>query len=77
VTGGYVYHGDAIEDLQGTYVFGDLCSGEIYGGLGTGSARVVTTLAETDATIASFGQDAAGELYVVDYTGTVYQLVAA
>ena len=30
VTGGYVYRGSAIPDLQGWYVYGDYCTGEIW-----------------------------------------------
>jgi len=77
VTGGYVYRGAAITNLEGTYVFGDLCSGEIYGGIGIGPARAMTTLLDTNLVISSFGEDQAGELYVVDYTGSVHKLVAA
>lgn len=77
VTGGYVYHGDAIPDLEDSYIFGDLCSGTVYAGLGVGPARVMTELAQTDAVISSFGQDADGELYLVDYTGSVSKIVPA
>ncbi len=77
VTGGYVYHGDAIGGLEGAYVFGDFCSGEIFAGLGAGPARVMTSLHQTDAMITSFGQDAEGELYVVDIFGTVSKIVPA
>lgn len=72
VIGGYVYRGAAIPALVGTYVFGDLCSGEVFG-LANGSAAV---LARTGF-ISSFGRDRAGELYVVGLGGTVFRIVPA
>ncbi len=73
ITGGYVYRGSAIAALAGTYVYGDFCSGEIFG-LRDGNQRV---LLSTGLAIASFGEDEAGELYVVDHDGEVYRIVAA
>jgi glucose/arabinose dehydrogenase len=70
VTGGYVYRGRAIPELEGTYLFGDFCSGEIFG-LRKG---VRSLLLATDLRISSFGEDEAGELYVVDHGGGVYRL---
>jgi glucose/arabinose dehydrogenase len=77
ITGGYVYRGTSIPALAGWYVFGDYCSGEVLAVsniaasrptpvtlFGTGSGRMVS----------SFGQDWAGELYVVDLGGTVYRI---
>jgi glucose/arabinose dehydrogenase len=74
VTGGYVYRGAAIPELRRTYLFGDYCSGEIFG-LRRGRRQI---LLETDLAIASFGEDETGELYVLDIvTGTVYRIVSA
>jgi glucose/arabinose dehydrogenase len=70
VTGGYVYRGRAIPELEGTYLFGDLCSGEVFG-LRQGRRSL---LLATDLRISSFGEDEAGELYVVDHGGGVYRL---
>jgi glucose/arabinose dehydrogenase len=70
VTGGYVYRGRALAELEGTYVFGDFCSGEIFG-LRKGRRSV---LLDTDLRISSFGEDEAGELYVVDHGGGIYRL---
>jgi glucose/arabinose dehydrogenase len=77
VTGGYVYRGTAIPALYGWYVYGDYCSGEVFTIrnaarskptpvrlFGSGSGRLIS----------SFGEDAAGELYVVDLRGTVYRI---
>jgi hypothetical protein len=70
VTGVYVYRGHAGTLPAGAYVFGDFCSGEIFlldGG--TDGLLLATGLA-----ISSFGEDEAGELYVVDLGGAVHRL---
>jgi glucose/arabinose dehydrogenase len=72
VTGGYVYRGPAATLPSGAYVFGDFCSGEIF--LLDGGA--VSVLLATSLAISSFGEDQAGELYVVGLGGTVHRLVA-
>jgi len=71
VTGGYVYRGRGGVLPAGTYVFGDFCSGEIFTLAGGGPA----VLLRTSLNIASFGEDEAGELYVVDLGGSVQRLV--
>lgn len=72
ITGGYVYRGRAIPALVGSYVYGDFCTGEIFGM----RAGQLTPLLDTALSISSFGEDQAGELYVVSITGTVSRLVA-
>lgn len=77
VTGGYVYRGSAYPDLRGIYLFGDFCSGRVFGlrpSSGDGAGFVRETLAETGLPIASFGEDQAGNVYLVGYHGTVYLL---
>ncbi len=75
VIGGYVYRGIAIPQLVGTYLFGDFGSGRIWG-LQETSPNTWTRalLLSTGLNISSFGQDQAGELYVVDYSGTIFRL---
>lgn len=80
VTGGYVYRGTAFPELAGTYFFGDYCSGEVwslrYGGNTVTDFRDRTSeLGLSGVALASFGEDAAGELYIVDYRGTVFKMV--
>ncbi|MEW6049476.1 MAG: PQQ-dependent sugar dehydrogenase [Candidatus Zixiibacteriota bacterium] len=81
ISGGYVYRGCAIPDLQGTYFFADYCTGEIwsftYDGSGiTGFQNRNTELGLTSSGVASFGEDARGELYVVNLNaGRVYKIV--
>jgi glucose/arabinose dehydrogenase len=83
VTGGYVYRGNAIPDLQGTYFFADFCSDQIWSFRYDGA-----TLTElTDRTnelapgnglsienISSFGEDGTGELYILDLNGEVFKV---
>ncbi len=73
ITGGYRYRGDAVSTLQNAYVFGDFVSGNIWASTFTGESWATVQLFDTNYAIAAFGQDAAGELYVVDYnSGTLY-----
>ena len=74
VTGGYVYRGQAIPDLQAVYLFGDYCSGRIWASWRDKNLAWHTAeFMRTDLQISSFGQDEAGELYVVDYGGAIYR----
>ncbi len=73
ITGGYVYRGSQGALPTGTYVYGDYCSGEIFGW--NGSSQSV--LLDTAMNISSFGEDEAGELYVVGLGGTVHKIVAS
>jgi glucose/arabinose dehydrogenase len=76
VTGGFVYRGTAIAGLFGRYVFGDFVSGRLMHIAGSAQPTVTLTSGfETGLNIASFGQDASGELYVVDYSGALYRVV--
>jgi glucose/arabinose dehydrogenase len=68
VTGGYVYRGSTIPELAGTYFYGDYCAGWVRSfRYANGQAMEHTTWAslETGGGLASFGQDAAGELYII------------
>ncbi len=68
ITGGYVYRGARLPDLHGEYVYGDYQSGKVWGlrhdGKKVTSHRV---LAETPLALVAFGEDGAGELYLIDY----------
>jgi len=78
VTGGYVYRGNAIPSLRGFYVFGDYVAGHVWAMNGPGGTRFALPGADLQvAHISSFGQDAAGELYVVDIAGSVYRIAPA
>jgi glucose/arabinose dehydrogenase len=76
VTGGYVYHGDQIPSLQGYYIYGDYCSGDIWGLAYDGSVVTENTLlTKSGLSITSFGEDLAGNLYILDRAGGIYTLV--
>lgn len=78
VTGGYVYRGTEIPELDGTYLFADYCSGKLWGmGRDANGEWVASDPIETGAAVSSFGQDESGELYLTDINGgVVYQIVA-
>jgi len=76
VTGGYVYRG-AMAEWNGVYLYGDYCTGLIWGLIrpeGTNGWQE-QLLFDTDFLITSFGQDENGEVYLLDDGGGVYQLV--
>jgi glucose/arabinose dehydrogenase len=83
VTGGYVYRGCSIPDLQGAYFFADFCSDTIWtfryvGGsvteLTNRTAELVPDVG-TITSISSFGEDAYGELYILDHAGEVFKIL--
>ena len=85
ITGGYVYRGP-VEALQGQYFFADFVSGNIWSiplfrmtqgqtiasSVFTQRRTAFTPLAGTINNISSFGTDATGNLYIVDYDGEVF-----
>ena len=73
LTGGYVYRGSGSAVATGTYLYGDYCSGEIFARSGSTSS----VLLDTAMRISSFGEDEAGEVYVVDLTGSVSRIAGA
>jgi glucose/arabinose dehydrogenase len=77
VMGGFVYKGAAIPSLTGTYLLGDYISGTMWQLVESPPGTWTRTkLLSTGRNISSFGQDMAGELYVVDYSGSVLKLAA-
>jgi glucose/arabinose dehydrogenase len=79
ITGGYVYRGSAYPDMAGRYIFGDFCSGRIWSltrsGSGSGAANFTRNLELLSGlAISSFGEDQAGNLYVVSYAGEILAL---
>jgi glucose/arabinose dehydrogenase len=75
VTGGYVYRGEAVPGLRGVYLFADFGTGLLWG-LGRDAAGewVTSEPVETGINPSSFGEDAAGELYVTDLNGGLYRV---
>jgi len=74
VTGGYVYRG-AMPEWNGIYLYGDYCTGYVWGLLKSDGGWQSQLMFQSGARITSFGQDEAGEIYLVSDEGQVYQLV--
>jgi len=81
ITGGYRYRGSKNPALNGVYLYGDYCTGRIWGAQEDGMGAWTTTeLLDTTFSISTFGEDEAGELYVADFSspnGAIYQIVQA
>jgi glucose/arabinose dehydrogenase len=78
ITGGYVYRGEAIPDLQGVYLYGDWGSGRLWAAYRDASGAWQSTgFMETERSVSSFGEDEQGELYLVDYSGSVLRFEPA
>jgi glucose/arabinose dehydrogenase len=77
VTGGYVYRGQLLPQLNGAYLYSDYCSGHIWALQRAADGTWQNTLLlESGTNVSSFGEDAAGELYVIGLDGSVFQFVA-
>lgn len=85
ITGGFVYHGKRLPELQDFYIYGDFDTGRIWafrpkysGKERRAYAENHRELARTTYRLVTFAEDAAGELYFVDFTGGgIHQLVKA
>jgi glucose/arabinose dehydrogenase len=73
VSGGYVYRGQKIPSMFGFYLFGDYCSGLVRTLVNFQGQWRTSVLLDTPYFISSFGQDEAGELYLVNLGGEVYR----
>ena len=78
ITGGYVYRGSDIPWLVGTYMYGDFCSGRIWGLRYDGiSLTEQALLIDSDLSITSFGHDLEGTLYVLSRNEGIYRVLPA
>jgi hypothetical protein len=79
VTGGYLYRGSKNPNLNGLYLYGDFCSGLIWGAQEDGLGGWNTTvLLDTNFSISTFGEDESGEIYFAHLSatdGAIYQVV--
>ncbi len=76
VTGGIIYRG-SMPEWQGIYIYGDFCSGRIWGLLrDEHNVWQNTQLFETNFNIAAFGEDENGEIYLADRAGGIYNLIS-
>jgi hypothetical protein len=75
VTGGYVYRGAAMPELDGWYVYGDFCSGRVWAVDTRDDASEPVLLSESNRAISSFAQDTDGELYLITFNNAIFRLV--
>ncbi|WP_229452103.1 PQQ-dependent sugar dehydrogenase [Massilia niastensis] len=76
IIGGFVYRGSALPELAGRYFYSDLCRGYLKSFFAT-SAGIVEQRDWNIGTIGqvlSFGQDAAGELYLLSAAGVIHKI---
>jgi uncharacterized repeat protein (TIGR03806 family) len=79
ITGGFVYRGTRLPELKGAYIYGDYDTGKVWA-LTHDKGKVSKSwqLADTQLRIVAFGEDAAGEIYLLDFIGgQLHRLVAA
>ena len=84
ITGGYVYRGNDLKDIYGKYIFGDYCTGKIWSivindnefiNLKNHTDSIMESIGKKEFYLSSFGQNNNGEIFIVDYNGTIYQLI--
>ncbi len=76
VIGGYFYRGPEAPTLYGTYIYGDFCTGQIWGARRNSAGEWITNkLLDTDLNITTFAESESGVLYVGDFPGAVYRVV--
>jgi glucose/arabinose dehydrogenase len=74
ITGGYVYRGPNVPELEGKYIYGDYCSSKIWSLLYDGITPPVNQyLLNALGNITSFGVDQANELYLTSFNGNIYR----
>ena len=75
ITGGYVYRGKRLADLQGQWIYGDYVTGKIWSFRHDGKTMSNhRELLDSHIRVICFGRDHAGEVYIVDYEGQIYRL---
>ncbi len=90
VTGGYVYRGQVLgAGFRGRYIFADFASGRVWSvalAIGASGEATASSLVEHTATlggtarlgnVSSFGVDADGELFIVNYSGSILRVLGA
>ncbi|HYS61388.1 MAG TPA: PQQ-dependent sugar dehydrogenase [Gemmatimonadales bacterium] len=80
IIGGFVYRGSRWPSLAGQYFYSDYCSGWLRSfayANGAVTGRTSWTLDVSLGNVTSFGEDAAGELYVLSAGGSIYRIVPA
>ena len=84
VTGGYVYRGKLIPELYGKYIFGDYCTGKVWSFNYNGkdiynfenhTNSIMNSIDKKSFYLSSFGENDEGELFMIDYSGILYQVI--
>ncbi|HVN84757.1 MAG TPA: LamG-like jellyroll fold domain-containing protein [Candidatus Binatia bacterium] len=75
VIGGHVYRGTQLPGLYGSYLYGDFCSGKLWSAAFLNGAWVAQQLIPAVGGLTTFGEDAAGEVYLATQAGTLYKIV--
>jgi glucose/arabinose dehydrogenase len=76
VTGGYVYHSQ-LPSQAPIYLYGDFCSGKLWGLQADGDTWQSSLLQDFNFSITSFGEGEDGKIYLVSYAGDIYQILEA
>lgn len=79
ITGGYVYRGSRLPELQGVYVVGDFETGRLWGvreqeGKAVEVAELIDLSSNPLLNIAAFGEDPSAELYILAFDGQIHRL---
>jgi hypothetical protein len=81
VTGGFVYRGCAMPDVQGRYFYSDFYTAFIRSFMGVSGGDAQSRQSHSllgpgsIGNVSSFGEDTRGELYIVDYDGQIFKIV--
>jgi glucose/arabinose dehydrogenase len=75
ITGGYVYRGSALEELQGWYIYGDFCTGRVWALNAEADRPAPIPIADTGLGISSFAQSPDGEVYGVTFDNRIVRFV--
>ena len=75
ISGGVVYRGAQVPEIAGNYLYADFCSGEVWA-LPVDGSSGPTIVASGLGNVASFGTDAAGEVYVLRFGQSIVRLVS-
>ena len=76
ITGGYVYRGERLPSLAGAYVYGDFCSGKIWGLRAENDVAVEhRLLVDSSLSLSAFGENPAGDLFMLSFDRTIYRFV--
>lgn len=75
ITGGYVYRGKKLKTLKGAYIYADFVTGIVWALRHDGRKLLEhKQIVQSNKKIASFGEDASGELYILTFEGEIYHL---